>query len=691
MNKLATATSAYLKSAAHQPVHWFPWGDEAFAEAVGRDRPILLDIGAVWCHWCHVMDGESYEDPVLAEYLNQNFVCVKVDRDERPDVDARYQRAVQAFTGQGGWPLTAFLTPGGEVFYGGTYFPPEGKYNRPGFQSVLQQIATAFRDKRDQISHQSAAVRQAVAETLNEAVAGEASDEVLDGAVAGMERTFDFKNGGFGSSPKFPHPAAVIFLLHRWSDRSEDPVQQMIQLKLIAMAQGGFRDHLGGGFHRYSTDAQWIVPHFEKMSYDNSELLRAYLDGWMVFGREEFREAASETVRWVKEVLADPEGGYGASQDADVGLDDDGDYFTWTYEEAATALDAEELEVAAAYYDIGTAGEMHHNPGKNVLFIAATPDAIALRLGQPPARVLRLIQSAQDKLRGARAARTTPFIDRTRYTSWNAMMASAMLHAGQVLDDPWALQHALLSLNRIRQESPDPDAVLHSPGGLSGLLEDQVQVALAAIDAAEATGDRSWLDWSERVMERVWKEYWDTAGGGFFDTVPDTARAGLLPMAAKPVQDAPTPSPNGVAGIVLSRLAEHTLEPRWLDRRDALVNAFAGGAPQLGLHGATLLLAMDWKLHPPVHLVIVGRSGNPEAERMHRRALATFAPRRVITRISPEEVGKRRLPAALEAMLGQANDPCGYVCVGTSCSLPARNDETWKERLDSAGLTRVVS
>lgn len=687
MNRLGSASSAYLKSAAHQPVHWFPWSGEAFEEAQQRDRPILLDIGAVWCHWCHVMDGESYEDPSLAEYLNQNFVCVKVDRDERPDVDARYQRAVQSFTGQGGWPLTAFLTPAGEVFYGGTYFPPEGKYNRPGFRTVLEQVATAFRSNRGQIDRQSAAVRESIAQTLDEAVPGAASEELLDRAVAGMERVFDFRNGGFGSAPKFPHPAAVALLLRRWLDAPAPRVREMIELKLLAMARGGIRDQLGGGFHRYSTDARWIVPHFEKMSYDNSELLRVYLDAWLVFRRIEFREAASETVRWVKEVLADPEGGYGASQDADVGLDDDGDYFTWTYDEAAAVLDPAEMEVASACYDIGTAGEMHHNPGKNVLFIAATPDSIAIHTGRSVEEVDRLLQSARARLRSSRANRPAPFIDRTRYTSWNAMMASAMLRAGVLLNDSWAEHHALETLRRIQRENPEPDALNHSPEGTGGLLEDQVHVALAAIDAAETTGESTWLDWAERIMERVWRDYWDSERGGFFDSVPGSAREGLLPMAAKPVQDAPTPSPNGVAGLVLSRLAEHTMKQSWRERRDALIEAFAGGVADLGLHGATVLLAVDWKLHPAVHLVVTGAAGDVEAERMHRRALATFAPRRVVTRMAGGTSDRPAIPAPVQSLVGDGAGPRGYLCVGATCMMPASTDAEWSDRLREAGLT----
>ena len=363
-NRLGAATSAYLQSAAHQPIHWYPWGDEAFESARTQDRPVLLDIGAVWCHWCHVMDGESYENPELAEFLNEHFVCIKVDRDERPDVDARYQRAVQALTRQGGWPLTAFLTPAGEVFYGGTYFPPDGAHGRPGFRAVLESVLDAYRSRRGQVQSQAEAVRRVVSDDLNEAAPGEPSLQMLEDAVAQMAKVFDPVNGGFGRSPKFPHPGAMTLLLHRWSDRPGEPARSILDRTLLGMARGGVYDQLGGGFHRYSVDAEWIVPHFEKMSYDNSELLKAYADAFALFGTEEYAAAARGIVRWVREVMSDPAGGYAASQDADVGLEDDGDYFTWTQDEAAAALSPEELEVAAAYYDIGTAGEMHHNPAR---------------------------------------------------------------------------------------------------------------------------------------------------------------------------------------------------------------------------------------------------------------------------------------------------------------------------------------
>jgi hypothetical protein len=687
-NRLGSSGSAYLKSAAHQPIHWHAWGPEPFAAARAADRPVLLDIGAAWCHWCHVMDGESYEDPALAGFLNEHFVCVKVDRDERPDVDARYQRAVQLLTQQGGWPLTAFLTAEGEVFYGGTYFPPDGKYGRPGFRTVLESVLDAWRARRGQVNAQALAIRRVLEENLGEGGGGELSAALLDRAVDGMLRVFDPLHGGFGRSPKFPHPAALALLLARWHDDGRAEVRAVVERTLDGMAAGGIHDHLGGGFHRYSVDAEWIVPHFEKMSYDNSELLRIYLDGYAVFGTERYAEVARGIVRWVREVLADPEGGYGASQDADVGLDDDGDYFTWTREEAALVLTPEELDVAGAYYDIGTAGEMHHDPARNVLYAAAPLAAIAGRLGYEPPVAEALLRSANDKLRARRAERAVPVVDRTRYTGWNAMMAAAVLRAGAVLDDAWARGHALRTLGRIRAENAEPDAVAHTPGGVSGLLEDQVQTATAALDAYEATGDAAWLNWTVALMERGWRDYRDADAGGLFDRVRESGGEGLLRSGIKPVEDAPTPSANGVAAVVCGRLAELTGSEVWRERAAELLRAFAGRAGELGLHAATYLIALDRHLHAPTHYVVVGASGDAASDRMHRLALAAYAPRRTVQRLRPNEIGARALPPALAAMVNRTAGATGYACVGTSCSAPASTDEAWLATLSAttAGL-----
>jgi uncharacterized protein YyaL (SSP411 family) len=504
----------------------------------------------------------------------------------------------------------------------------------------------------------------------------------LDAATERIAPLFDFRHGGFGTQPKFPHPRAVSFLLGRWWDTRQDGLREMIERTLDGMARGGIHDQLAGGFHRYSVDARWVVPHFEKMAYDNAELLRAYLEGYTAFGHARWAEVARGIVGWIREVLADPAGGYGASQDADVGLHDDGDYFTWTLEEAREAIaDPEALAVAAAYYDIGTAGEMHHHPAKNVLFVAEELAAIAARLGTDLPTLEPRLTLARERLRAARARREAPFIDRTRYTNWNGMLAGALIQAGVVLDDAWALRHGLASLTRIRDEHPDPAALRHAPGGLAGLLDDQVQVAQAAIEAYETTGDRLWLDWSQELMDRVWQDYLDPMHGGLFDTARGPEGEGLLPTRARPVQDTPTPSPNGVAALCAARLAELTQEPRWRERRDALVAAFAAVAPELGIYGATFLQAVDWSVNPATHLVIVeAAAGDATAAALHRQALSTYAARRVVQRVPRQ--GTEVMPAAVAAMAAAAPGTRAYACVGARCLAPAETAEAWRNTLN---------
>jgi uncharacterized protein YyaL (SSP411 family) len=507
---------------------------------------------------------------------------------------------------------------------------------------------------------------------------------MLEEATRQIASVFDRVHGGFGSQPKFPHPGALTFLLHRWYDAPNDETRRIIDRTLEGMGRGGVYDQLGGGFHRYSVDAEWVVPHFEKMSYDNSELLKAYLDAYALFGTEEYAEVARGIVRWVREVMADPDGGYAASQDADVGLDDDGDYFTWTREEAAEALSPDELAIAGEYYDIGTAGEMHHNPGKNVLFVAVSLPELARRAGRPDAEVRAVLESARAKLLATRERRTAPFVDRTRYGNWNAMMASALLRAGAVLGDRWAREHALRTLERLRREAGEPDALPHTPGGVTGLLEDQVHAAAAALDAFETTGDTGWLRWAEAIMDRVWREYRDEAHGGLFDTVSSRPGEGLLPTRLKPIQDTPTPSPNGVAGMVCARLHGSTGAPRWEERARELVTAFAGGATALGIHAAAFLLALDWSLNPPIHLAVTGAAGDPIADGFHQAALAGFAPRRLVRRLGQAEPAAA-LPPPLAAMLQAGAEPRGYACRGMTCSLPAESLEAWRATLASLG------
>ena len=453
-NSLARASSSYLRSAMHQPIQWHEFGEEAFAAARAANKPVLLDIGAVWCHWCHVMDRESYDDAEVAAIVNEHYIAVKVDRDERPDIDSRYQAAVGALTGQGGWPLTAFLTPDGKPFYGGTYFPPADSYGRPSFKRVLLSIAAAYRDKHGDVMEQARMVESAIAraESLSSG-SGTVSAAVIDAILESARKMFDEVNGGFGTAPKFPHPAALDLVMDQFVRTKDEELRTIFVHTLERMARGGVYDQLAGGFHRYSVDERWIVPHFEKMCYDNSELLKNYVHAYQATGDEFFAGVARDIIRWMDEWLSDrSHGGFYASQDADDSMEDDGDYFTWTLAETKAVLTAEESAVAALYYDIQEAGDMHHNPAKNVLCVSSPVEEIARRLSIPEDRARALLASAQKKMYAARLLRPTPYVDKTVYAGWNAMCVSAYLEAAKVLDLAQARHFALRSLDRLLAE-----------------------------------------------------------------------------------------------------------------------------------------------------------------------------------------------------------------------------------------------
>src|ERR1700684_3181343 len=456
-NSLSRASSSYLRSAMHQPIQWHEFGEEAFAAARAADKPVLLDIGAVWCHWCHVMDRESYDSPEIAQIVNERFVAVKVDRDERPDIDSRYQVAVASLRGQGGWPLTAFLTPDGKPFYGGTYFPPADGYGRPSFKRVLLSIAAAYREKNGDVMEQAHLVESAVARTESLSAGGAVSASVIDAIVESARKMFDEANGGFGNAPKFPHPATLDLVMEQYARTSDggggngnEELRTIFVHTLEKMARGGVDDQLAGGFHRYSVDERWIVPHFEKMCYDNSELLKNYVHAYQATGEEFFAKVARDIIRWMDEWLSDRKrGGFYASQDADISMDDDGDYFTWTLDEARAVLYGREARGGALYYDINEVGEMHHNRAKNVLYVAEQVEEIARRWSLSVERAKEILASAKKKMYAARLDRPTPYVDKTVYVGWNSLCVSAYLEAAKVLGLDAARRFALRSLDRV--------------------------------------------------------------------------------------------------------------------------------------------------------------------------------------------------------------------------------------------------
>ena len=472
LNSLARASSAYLRSAMHQPIQWHEWGEEAFAAAQRDNKPMLLDVGAVWCHWCHVMDRESYDDPEIAAIVNEHFIAVKVDRDERPDIDSRYQAAVQAVSGQGGWPLTAFLTPDGKPFYGGTYFPPHDGYGRPSFRRVLLSIANAYKEKNGDVVEQAKMVESAIAQSESFAGKGaRVSASVIAAILTSAFRMYDPQHGGFGQAPKFPHPSALDLLIERYAGGGDENLRSLIVTTLEHMANGGVYDQLAGGFHRYSVDERWVVPHFEKMCYDNSELLKNYVHAYQATGTQFFADVARDIIRWMDEWLSDRErGGFYASQDADISMDDDGDYFTWTLDETRAVLNAEESQVAALHYDINEVGEMHHNPAKNVLYVRTPVEEVTRRMNLAPERVKDLLASAKKKMYAARLERPTPYVDKTVYVGWNSLCVSAYLEAAKVLHLDGARRFALRSLDRVLSEAWKPSSRGAQPGPSHQLL-----------------------------------------------------------------------------------------------------------------------------------------------------------------------------------------------------------------------------
>ena len=753
LNALARASSAYLRSAMHQPIQWHEWGEEAFAAAQRENKPMLLDIGAVWCHWCHVMDRESYDDPEVAAIVNEHFIAVKVDRDERPDIDSRYQAAVSAVSGQGGWPLTAFLTPDGKPFYGGTYFPPTDGYGRPSFKRVLVSIANAYREKNGDVVEQAKMVESAIAQA--ESFAGR-DGRVSASIIAAIQKSafsmFDAEHGGFGQAPKFPHPSALDLLIEQYArsasgaslrrtlrlrsgqapeggrphmDLADDgQLRNVIVTTLEHMAKGGVYDQLAGGFHRYSVDERWVVPHFEKMCYDNSELLKNYVHAYQATGSEFFGSVARDIIRWMDEWLSDRErGGFYASQDADISMDDDGDYFTWTLDEARAALTEEEAQVAALRYDINEVGEMHHNPAKNVLYVRAPIEEIARRMSLAADRVEDLLDSAKKKMYAARLERPTPYVDKTVYVGWNSMCVSAYLEAAKVLDLDDARHFALRSLDRILAEawrayrdeskkagespastqpqaSTQPNArLLHvvaysDPKAehreVSGLLDDYAATTLACLDAYEATADLSYFKFAQAIGDAMIAKFFDAVSGGFFDAEPavDGKSLGVLSTRRKPLQDSPTPAGNPMAAIALLRLHHYTGNEAYRDKAEQTLEAFAGIVEQFGIFAGTYGIAVVHVLESPVQVVVVGDSKSESTTALATVATTSFAFNKTVLRLTANQAVAANLPPTLAATLPSlpqlnSGESFAVLCSGFACQAPITDPVELRRTLGS--------
>ncbi len=648
-NRLAEETSPYLLQHKDNPVDWRPWGPEALAEARESDRPILLSIGYSACHWCHVMERESFEDDATAAYMNERFVPIKVDREERPDVDDIYMEAVQGMTGQGGWPLTVFLDPEGVPFYGGTYFPPEPRQGMPSFQQVMQATADGYRDQREQLREASDRVREGLSAISRiEQTKDELTVPVLDGAVRSLLTAADTRNGGFGDAPKFPPASVLEFLMARGE-------REHVARTLDGMMCGGIYDQVGGGFARYSVDGKWLVPHFEKMLYDNALLARTYLHGWQRTGNERWMEVARDTLDWALREMHGPEGGFYSALDADSeGVE--GLFYIWTEGEAREALEgggiaSEEIERVLGYWGVSAAGNFE---GGNVLHVPLGASA------KPPPR----LPDARRLMLAAREQRVRPGLDDKRLTSWNALMISALADAGAAMGRSDYLDAATGAARFVLDELRDDDGHLlrtwkDGEGRLNGYLEDHAFLLEALLRLYEATFEQRWFDAARDTADAMIARFGDEERGGFFTTSTDHEE---LIARRKDMSDHPIPSGNASAALGLLRLAALTGEASYEEWAVGTIRLLAAPATQHPEAFGHLLQALDFHISPTREVALVGDelSVLAEAVRSEHRPHVVLAG-------GPEGTDSPELMSSRTAVDGS---PAAYVCEHFACKAP---------------------
>lgn len=587
MNRLSVEKSPYLRHAASQKIDWYPWSEEALEVAKKEDKPIFLSTGAIWCHWCHVMAKECFENEEIVKFLNEHFINIKLDRDERPDIDRRYQLTVSAMGFGGGWPLSVFLTPDRKPFFGGTYFPPEDIFDRPGFKKVLKIVFEFYKSRKEEISQYSDKLMDAFKPQPSQH--GEIKESLINEAAESILSSLDLQHGGFGTSPKFPMSGALEFLINRCFFTGNASVGYGVKKTLEAMAKGGLHDQLGGGFHRYSTDEAWIVPHFEKMADDNAWLLRNYIDAYFLFGDAYFKEVAEGIIGFIRDVLSNPGGGFYASQDADVTPDDEGGYFTWRDEDFKKALSNEEYQILSLHF-LHERGSMHHDHSKKVLFIARETKEIADMLNIDIHRVQKIIVSGKGKLFKERDKRQAPFIDISLYTSLNGMLITAYLKAYRILKDKYLKEFALKSLKRIMEINVINNELFHTEG-VKALLDDYIYFIDALIAAYEVTGDITYLHMADKQMELCLEKFQDS-DGGFFDTGEE-----VIGLRLKGIEDIPHPSANSLGIILLLKIYHMTNKNLYQEYAEKALKSFSLGAYDMGIHAGYYLCATDAYFH----------------------------------------------------------------------------------------------
>jgi uncharacterized protein len=685
-NRLAQETSPYLQQHAENPVDWYPWGPEAFEAARARDVPILLSIGYSACHWCHVMEHESFDDPDTAARMNELFVSVKVDREERPDVDSIYMRAVQSLTGHGGWPLTVFLMPDGRPFYGATYLPPIPRQGMPSFQQIMTAVSDAYQSRRDQVEASASNIRELLERSTRERALGpdpeaptdEPGLRLIDDAAATISAHFDPAHGGFGRAPKFPQPDTLEFLLRSRARPRGERILEMVMHTLRRMAAGGIHDQIGGGFHRYSVDTRWLVPHFEKMLYDNALLARLYLNAFQVTDDDRLRVVAEATLDYIAADLRSPEGGFFSARDADS-EGEEGIFYMWTPEQVEDVLGEEEAQLFNRCYDISSSGNFE---GRNIPNLPHDLSAIAASMDIDPERLEERLASARGLLIEARAEREHPFRDEKILASWNGMAVRAFAEAGVVLgrDDYLGVaeEAAAFLVGNLRNGDRLLRVYKNGAAKIDAFLEDYGALGNALLTLHEATLDPRWLDEVRWMVERMLARFWDEDERAFFDT---SAEGEALVVRPREITDSATPSGNSLAAELLLRAGHLFGEERWVELATEVIGRETGSVARFPAAFGRLLSAMFWLVEPSQEIAIIGDRTVEATTALLREAWIPFRNGRVIGGGAPDTLPSIPLFAGRGLLEGR---PAAYVCEHFTCRAPVSEPEALAEQLRTA-------
>jgi uncharacterized protein YyaL (SSP411 family) len=688
-NKLAEEESPYLLQHADNPVDWYPWGEEAFEKAEKEDKPIFLSIGYSTCHWCHVMEHESFEDPEVAKLMNDTFVSIKVDREERPDIDNIYMTVCQMMTGGGGWPLTVVMTPDKRPFFAGTYFPKESRFGRIGFKDLIKNIDSAWQNKRQQIEESANNITETLEDAVGVTPGGEADKSILDTAFTWFEDRYDKINGGFGSSPKFPTPHNMLFLLRYWNRTGDQKALEMVEHKLIAMRMGGIYDHLGFGFHRYSTDKEWLLPHFEKMLYDQAMLALAYLETYQATGKNEYKQTAEEIFTYVLRDMTDKSGGFYSAEDADS-EGEEGKFYVWEKKEIIDILGEEDGNVFCKVFNVTDDGNfMEEASGErkttNILHLRTSYSSMADKLGLSEDELINKIEESRKKLFEAREKRVHPFKDDKILTDWNGLMITAFAKGAKVLNSEEYLSAADNAVNFVLKNMTDEKGRLYhrfrnGDAGIDAKIDDYAFLIWGLIELYEANFNPTYLQRALELNNILTEHFWDEERGAYFFTSDFGEK---LLVRQKDILDSAIPSGNSVQMLNLLRLGRITANTKLEEMANKLMEAFTGQINKMPSAFTQLLSAYDFGLGPSYEVVIVGDSGDNLTKEFTNKLFSNYIPNKIVIVVSSDNKEETTKIAGYISDYEMINsEPTVFVCQNYVCNLPTNDPGKMLELLN---------